>query len=137
MCSLDLSGIEKTGSVVCTVGGVEVKFLIDSGAELNTVSDNVFFHLLSDQIAHPIYELSKGTDKPLRAYATSQPIPVIASFLAEFFISPDRPSGIEKIYVIPGEKSLLGRSTATRYSVLQLGLSVPILSSHGTSCSTV
>ncbi|XP_035910801.1 uncharacterized protein LOC118511614 [Anopheles stephensi] len=129
-CSLDLCGIEGAGSVVCTVAGVEVKFLIDSEAEVNTVGDNIFDRLLRDPISHPIYELANGTDKPLRAYAISGPIPVIASFLAELFISPDRPSGIEKFYVIPGAKPLLGRSTATRYSVLQLGLGVRILSSH-------
>lgn len=129
--------MESTGSVVCTVAGVEVKFLIDSGAEVNTVNDNIFDRLLRDPTSHPIYERAHGTDKPLRAYASSQHIPVIATFLAELFISPDRPSGIEKLYVIPGAKSLLGRSTATRYSVLQLGLGVRILSSDNARSGTV
>ena len=63
--------------------------MIDSGAEVNTVGDNIFDQIMRDTIAHPIYALKKGTHKPLRAYATSKPISVIATILAELFISPD------------------------------------------------
>ena len=128
MCSLDRLGMESTGSVIGSVAGVAVNFLIDSGAEVNTIGDGVFNRLMSDPLSHPIYAIKEGTDKP-QAYATTQPIKVVASFLAEFTITADRPCLLEKFYVVPGAKALLGRSTATRYSVLQLGLQVPIIDS--------
>lgn len=44
------------------------------------------------------------------------------------FISGDRPVNLEKFYVVKdANRSLLGRSTAIRYSVLMVGISVPIV----------
>lgn len=51
---------------------------------------------------------------------------MLATFEAHLFISDDRPVFLEKFYVVKESKSLLSRQTATRYSVLQLGLDVPV-----------
>lgn len=119
-------------TVVGSVAGVLVKFMIDSGADVNTVDIDVFDQLMNNDPMHsPIFGLKKGTDKPLKAYATPEPIPVIATFVAELFITPDRPRLLEKFYVIQGAKPLLCRGTATRYSLLRMGLEVPVRNALG------
>lgn len=129
MCSLDTSTKPyKSGYIVGVVAGLPVEFLIDSGAEVNTVSDHIFELLISSgQSTQTLYDLKKGTDISLKAYASAGEIPVTASFVAELFVSEDRPRYLEKFYVVPNAKSLLGKSTALRYSILQLGLDIPIL----------
>lgn len=101
--------------------------MIDSGADVNTVSMEVLDALMdSDPINSTILNLRQGTDRPLKAYATPSSIPVVATFVAELFITPDRPRLLEKFYVVKDAKALLGRSTAMRYSLLKMGLNVPI-----------
>lgn len=118
----------KSENIVGVVAGHPVDFLIDSGAEVNTVSDHVFDLLINDKRSNEaLFDLKMGADKPLKAYASPGEILVTASFVAELFISEDRPRYLEKFYVIPNARSLLGRNTALRYSVLQLGLDIPVL----------
>lgn len=121
--------LDDNGMIIGIVSGLKVCFLIDSGAEVNTVGDDTFEALLRDEKCKAgLVCLKKGSDKPLRAYATSNQIEVVATFVAEFSITNDRPCLMEKFYVIKNARALLGRNTAVRYSVLQLGLNVPIRS---------
>lgn len=86
-----------------------------------------------DHTSKQLFCVSSGTDKQLRAYASPDEITVVGTFVAELFISEDRPRFFEKFYVIKNARSLLGKDTALRYSVLQLGLNVPVQS---TICSS-
>uniref|UniRef100_A0AAG5D2X2 Reverse transcriptase domain-containing protein n=1 Tax=Anopheles atroparvus TaxID=41427 RepID=A0AAG5D2X2_ANOAO len=117
---------EVEGSIVGYVAGIPVIFLIDSGADVNTIDENNFNRLTRKDSGKCIFSFIHGTDRPLKAYGVLNEIPVIASFVAELYISEHRPHLMEKIYVIPNARPLLSRSTAMRYSVLQLGLGVPI-----------
>ncbi|XP_041785594.1 uncharacterized protein LOC121600873 [Anopheles merus] len=103
--------------------------MIDSGADVNTIGKDSFDCLSKKdpKLSH-IFNLKKGSDHHLKAYGMEEDIPVIASFVAELFISNDRPRTMEKLYVVPNEKALLSRNTALRYSVLQLGMNVPVKS---------
>lgn len=47
-------------------------------------------------------------------------------FSAELFVSEDRPVMVEKFYVVDELRALLGFNTAVRYSVLDIGLTVPV-----------
>lgn len=130
----ECSDYEIKGIIFGIVSGLKVSFLIDSGAEVNTVGDDTYQALMSnDQCKAGLIYLKEGSDKPLRAYATSEQIEVVATFVAELFITNDRPSLMEKFYVIKNARALLGRNTAVRYSVLQLGLNVPICPSMQTN----
>lgn len=51
---------------------------------------------------------------------------MIAQFSAELYISEDRPVLMETFYVVDEVKALLGFNTATRYSVLTVGLNVDV-----------
>lgn len=67
-----------------------------------------------------------SSDKTLRAYASPGVIKVTASFSAKLYISKDRPVYLEKFYVVEESRSLLSFNTAARYSLLDVGLRVPI-----------
>lgn len=122
-----LKGENSDGNIVGYVAGIQVTFMIDSGADVNTVGMDVFEALMnSDPLQSPIFSLKKGSDQLLKAYASTVEIPVAATFVAELFVTPDRPRLLEKFYVVRDAKALLGRSTALRYSLLRLGLNVPI-----------
>lgn len=115
------------GTILGRIVNIPVPFLIDSGAEVNTVDGDTFHALMDDDFSkEQLYSVSQGTDKQLRAYATSGEIKVVATFVAELFISEDRPCFFEKFYVIKNAIPLLSKDTALRYSVLQVGLNVPV-----------
>lgn len=115
------------GIVVGRIAGKDVTFLIDSGADVNTVGTDTFDALMnSRESKQALFCVREGSDIPLKAYATSEEIEVAATFVAELTISGDRPHLMEKFYAIKHARALLGRNTAIRYSVLQLGLDVPI-----------
>lgn len=115
---------DQSAAIVGKISGVRVHFLIDSGADVNTIGSDTFKMLLERSAG--LFALNYGTDKSLKAYASSGHIDVVATFVAELFISEDRPCYMEKFYVIPEARALLGKDTAIRYSVLQLGLAVPV-----------
>lgn len=101
--------------------------MIDSGASVNTVSEEFFYSIINDPGSKDnIYEINLQPSKKLMAYATDKPLTVIASFVANLIIL-ERPAGSEKFFVIKGAtSSLLGKAAALRYNVLKIGLNVPV-----------
>lgn len=73
-----------------------------------------------------LHDICYKSDKTLRAYASPGEIKVIATFSAKLYISKERPVYIEKFYVIEEARSLLSFKTASRYSLLDVGLRVPV-----------
>lgn len=125
------NGGKYDGTIVGRLAGVEVVFLIDSGADVNTIGADTFDLLMSNcETKQSLFCLEKGSDVPLKAYATLEDIRVKATFVTDLVISEDRPHLLEKFFVIENARALLGRNTAIRHSVLQLGLAVPIQSSE-------
>lgn len=115
------------GIIKATVAGLECEFLIDSGAQVNTITQHRFAILCGDDnYRKGLFNMQENTDRPLKAYATATEIPVVSTFEAFLHVSDDRPTLLEKFYVVEECRSLLGRATATRYNVLLLGLKVPI-----------
>lgn len=122
-----ISAYKDDGIVSVKVAGMPCEFLIDSGAQVNTFTEKLFNILMNDDRYNgEIFNVKTGSDRPLKAYASSNQIHVSATFEATLFISDDRPTLIEKFYVVNEARALLSRSTATRYSVLLLGLKVPL-----------
>ncbi|XP_058445471.1 uncharacterized protein K02A2.6-like [Malaya genurostris] len=106
---------------------MRIIFFIDSGAQVNTVTEPIFNKLLQKEKSRKkLIDLSYTSDKSLRAYATKTNIKIIATFSAELYIANDRPVCIEKFYVVNENRALLGFNTATRYSVLVVGLKIPV-----------
>ncbi|XP_062534363.1 uncharacterized protein K02A2.6-like [Armigeres subalbatus] len=115
------------GVIQATVAGMPCDFLIDSGAQVNTMTESTFQRLVGNvEYSNGLHNIQQGTDRPLKAYATTEGIQVLCTFEAFLHISDNRPVFLEKFYVVREMRSLLGRSTATRYSVLLLVLKVPL-----------
>lgn len=103
------------------------KFLIDSGAQVNTLTEESFKALHENhQYKEGLFNIQERSDRPLKGYASAGEIKVLCTFEAFLYVSEDRPTLLEKFYVVDERRSLLGRQTATRYSILQLGLQVPV-----------
>ncbi|XP_062539241.1 uncharacterized protein LOC134207552 [Armigeres subalbatus] len=117
------------GVIYATVAGLRCPFLIDSGAQVNTFTEELFNKLMSDPVhCKGVFNIEKQSDRVLKAYASSGNIDVIATFHAYLFVTEDRPTFLEKFYVVREMRALLGRSTASRYSILLLGMKVPVRS---------
>lgn len=123
-----ISSTKDEGIIATTVAGMPCQFLIDSGAQVNTFTEDQFQALIANpKYRCEILNIQKKSDRSLKAYAKSGEITVIATFEAYLYISDDRPIYLEKFYVVRELRSLLGRPTATRYSVLMLGIRVPVM----------
>lgn len=60
------------GMIDANVAGMECTFLIDSGAQVNTLTEASFNALLSIQeYRERVFNLQYSSDLPLRAYASS------------------------------------------------------------------
>lgn len=118
---------EEDAFVVGHVAGVRVIFFIDSGAQVNTITRRIFDKILQDESkSNKLVDLCYSSDKKLRAYASQGEISVSATFSAILYVSKDRPVLLEKFYVVKESRSLMSFSTAARYSLLDVGLRVPI-----------
>ncbi|XP_062557465.1 uncharacterized protein K02A2.6-like [Armigeres subalbatus] len=116
-----------SGEITASVAGMPCKFLIDSGAQVNTMTAQVFEKLIAnDKYSKELHNIQQGTDRILKPYAAIGGINVLCTFEAFLHISEDRPTLLEKFYVVQEVRSLLSRATATRYSILLLGLNVPV-----------
>lgn len=118
---------DKPAYVVAYVAGIQVPFFIDSGAQVNTITLESFNAILQNESAkQSLHGLTYESDKTLRAYATQGSIEVVATFSAELFVTENRPATTEKFYVVREKRALLGFNTAIRYSLLEVGLDVPV-----------
>lgn len=106
---------ESTAYIDALVAKTPVKFFIESGAQVNTVTKQDFERILSNSDSKDsILALEYSSDKRLKAYASDGEVKVVANFSAELIVSEDRPVSIEKFYVIDEVRSLLGFNTAIR-----------------------
>lgn len=125
-----INGTDRTcdgqyGIVDCDIGGMATKFLIDSGASLNTISDVLWIEMeklhVQGELNLTILERSKGAR--VFAYAASAPLEVLARFNADIKTTVlQRPTVNADFVVIKGGKrSLLGRTTAREMNLLRMG----------------
>lgn len=119
--------------MVARVASKRIKFLIDSGASVNTISEKVFNELIKfKSFSSKLKSFAESSNNRLSAYASDKPLEVIATFWADFWIDNIRPHTVEQFFIIKNSSSsLLGRATALRQRVLQLGLSVGNLDQNG------
>ncbi|XP_058827225.1 uncharacterized protein K02A2.6-like [Topomyia yanbarensis] len=88
------------GTIIAEVAGMRCIFLIDSGAQVNTFTKDMFRKLINDsRYSSGLLNIQYKADRPLKAYASGE-IAVIATFDAKLYISNDRPTFLEKFYVV-------------------------------------
>ena len=116
--------------VTVQVGGVDLKRLIDSGANSNIIDVGTWEQLkvkgvkCESQAATP--------DKKLYPYASSQPLPVKGSFKCTVSVC-DRSTKAEVLVIKGRGMSLLGKITATELGVLKVGINIAMVTSKADS----
>ena len=99
--------------------------LIDSGADVNTISEPDWMRVLTDSTKgkSTITNVKWGNGlRELKAYATTNPLRIEATFSAKIGTAKENTLIPATFFVIRGStKSLLGRATAIALKVLRLG----------------
>lgn len=113
----------------CRVGSSKpIRFLIDSGADVNTIGGDDWKTLENEfQSGNAKLKLIQVSNEGgLQSYASSKPISVGCAFKAKIeVVGCHKPSVAAEFYVIgQGSRSLLGRSTASDLKLLKVGVSV-------------
>lgn len=100
-----------------------VVFLVDSGAAINTVTEDVWKNLVSSGAT--MYKRKFQCDRTFTAYASQQPLRVQALFEAWISVNDSKPSCYTEFFVIEGAtRSLLSKTTAEYLKLLKIGLDV-------------
>lgn len=107
-------------------------FMIDSGADVNVVSESDWETILGlhERDGIRIYNYQQKPERKVRAYASQHPLTLVSAFNAWIAAElPKKPSVFAKFLTVKGgEKSLIGRGTARAMKLLQLGAEVNQLS---------
>lgn len=111
------------GSILCQIDNVRVEFLIDSGASINTVTENVWNELNKKNAS--IFKKKYKCDRQFHAYASSEPLDVSAIFEAWISVNPSKPKTYAEFFVVKeARKCLLSKRTSEELRVLKVGLDV-------------
>lgn len=103
-------------------------FMIDSGSDVNTISEDDFRTLRkrhkNSEINLTNLRIGDGM-KRITAYGSAKPLEILATFWATMKIREKKSLSMLKFFVIKGgTKSLLGRRSAMDMGVLKLGLTI-------------
>ncbi|XP_055543013.1 uncharacterized protein K02A2.6-like [Wyeomyia smithii] len=112
-----------SGIITCEIASISVEFLIDSGAAINTVTEQVWSKFIQNKAA--LYKTKFNCDRHLTAYATQEPLKVLTIFEAWITVNDTKPKAYAEFFVIQGtRRSLLCKRTAEDLKVLKVGLGV-------------
>ncbi|XP_055584948.1 uncharacterized protein K02A2.6-like [Uranotaenia lowii] len=107
--------------IACVIGGVSVEMLVDSGADANLISGEMWQKMKSEQIE--VFTSKKGSSRILRAYGSMAPLVILGSFVANISVGDQRIRA-EFFVVEGGQRCLLGDKTAKELGVLKVGLHI-------------
>lgn len=112
-----------------------MSFLIDSGADVNVLSEKHWNLLEQDFNAGDsiLYDVETGSTKRILAFAGATSLEVIKTFSSWIEIPGSlKPREFAKFFVLRGGmKSLIGQRTALKMKLLKIGLSVNNISERG------
>lgn len=109
-------------------GSASINMLIDSGAEINVISELDWIKILQAYETEKavLYGITtKTTCRPF-AFATSTPLQIVATFAAwAEVVGAQKPRLLARFYVVSkAGRSLLGRKTAIEMELLRVGIGV-------------
>lgn len=105
----------------CTVGGVPMEVLIDSGADANLIRIETW-EMLKNEKAQ-VMKSTKGCSRVLKGYGSDKPLSVVGTFEAEVSIG-GKVVVAEFFVVRDGQKDILGDLTAKTLGVLKVGIDI-------------
>ncbi|XP_062713220.1 uncharacterized protein K02A2.6-like [Aedes albopictus] len=110
--------------IPCTIGGVKIEMLVDSGADANLISDSAWINLKNERVS--VVSSTKGSSRILRAYGSENPLEVLGSFVAKVAVGLKEATA-EFLVVRGGQRCLLGDKTAKLLGVLKVGLDINVV----------
>lgn len=100
-----------------------MEFLIDSGAVINTITEQIWTQLLRSNTV--LFKKKFQCNRQFTAYASQEPLQVLGVFEAWISINETKPKIYAEFFVIQGaRRSLLSKRTAEDLKVLKVGLEV-------------
>lgn len=113
--------IEGDEKIKCILGDVEVDLVIDSGSKSNIISESTWRLLKEKKVT--VTNQEKRPNKLFRSYANPEPLLLLGSFEANISVANKEINA--KFYVVKnGQANLLGKETALKLGVLQIGLNI-------------
>lgn len=107
----------------CKVGGVRVRFMIDSGCPVNTITEEAWRRI--QQKKARVFNVRDKCVREFRPYATCTPLEVVSVFSARVEVNELKPSSTAEFFVVRGAtQSLLGFHTSRGLKVLKVGITV-------------
>lgn len=108
--------------VDCVIGTECIQFLIDSGANVNTITVDSW-SMLKQNCRSVVHDLVAFPNEVLKAYAHQRPLEVECSFRAYVVVANRRkPLQLANFFVVRGTKlSLLGFDTSQKLDLIRVG----------------
>lgn len=114
-------GGNESNMLDCTIGGISLRILIDSGADANLIRMETWEELKKKKIC--VVKSTKGCSRVLKGYGSDKPLSVTGTFEAEIVIG--RRTTVAEFFVVNGgQKDILGDTTAKMLGVLKVGIDV-------------
>lgn len=105
------------------INNFPVEFLIDSGAAINTITENVWTELQRNKV--DVFQRHARCHRQFSSYASNKPLRILAVLESKISVNPSNPTTFAEFFVIEGaNKSLLSKTTAEELNVLRVGLDV-------------
>lgn len=106
------------------IGGIEMEFIVDSGATVNVLSVSDWEWLKGKKVK--VSDQKSDPEKKLLAYGSTTPLKVIGSFLAQ--IEVGKSTKADRFYVLQeGKHSLIGNSLAKSLGILKIGVDINLV----------
>lgn len=105
----------------CEVGGVALELLVDSGSDVNLVTDKAWELLKQRNVR--IHKSVKGSAKVLRGYASNVPLTILGTFISDVQVG-DKLVRAEFYVIRGGQRCLLGDATSKSLGILKVGLDI-------------
>lgn len=126
---MEVEGPEKAHLVECTIGhSSPIEVLIDSGSDWNLISSEDWVKLRNARReGHVVlYGVKEKPGESARAYGSETPLEALRTFHAWVeAVGSRKPRNFAKFHVVQnGSKSILGRESAIRMQLLQVGMEV-------------
>lgn len=117
-----MKGIIDQRFVYCTIGSQHIKFLVDSGASVNTITSKEW-SMIRQNCRTVLQDVKVHPEEVLKSYANLSPLEVECSFKAFIGVTHSVQSELlAKFFVVKGTQlSLLGYETAYELSLIRIG----------------
>lgn len=109
--------------IECRIGTQILSFLIDSGATVNTIT-NQEWTLIKRNCRTVVQDLTLHPEEVLSGYANPNSLDVVCSFRAYIGVkNSDQPLELAKFFVVNGTSlSLLGYETSSKLNLIRIGI---------------